>query len=152
MPITSANAPESILGRPNAGMAAYHGRLQSGGRTEKFSSEFDELNFFIAGRPIPPFWSKTGKTEGTRIGASVIQVYFVSPCQFVSGESERSLLLGPVPIRERAALKVEDEGLCRLVDRVRAKVADASLHNSFVLVPTGLAPKVSILLPSSRSV
>ena len=47
-------------------------------------------------------------------------------------------MLGPVPIRERAALKVEDEGLCRLVDRVRAKVADASLHNSFVLVRSSL--------------
>jgi len=57
-----------------------------------------------------------------------------APGQFVPCETERPLLISSGPIRKRTALKVEDEGFCRLVDRVPAKVADATLHNSFVLL------------------
>ena len=54
------------------------------------------------------------------------------------GDRYISGAVDPIPLRERCALNVVSHGLCRLVDRVRAKIGDDSLHNSLVLVRSTL--------------
>jgi hypothetical protein len=49
--------------------------------------------------------------------------------QFVPNDGERSLLIDPVPVRERTALDVQVQHMIRLVDRIRTKEAEQSLNN-----------------------
>jgi len=58
----------------------------------------------------------------------------VGPLHFVPGKSQESLLISLVPIRERTALDVKVKRMIHLADRVRAKVAEGSLHNCFVFL------------------
>src|SRR5271165_3439649 len=58
----------------------------------------------------------------------------VDPFHFVLCKGQKSLLISPFPIRERTALNVNVERTIRITDRVRTKVAEDSLHNSFVLL------------------
>ena len=55
-----------------------------------------------------------------------------TPLQFVARDTKGAFLINPVPIRERTALNVDGHGLCRLVDRVGAKVGKASLDDGLV--------------------
>jgi hypothetical protein len=43
--------------------------------------------------------------------------------QFIPNDRERSLLIDPVPIRERTALDVQVQHMIRLVDRIHTKEA-----------------------------
>src|ERR1700724_3819459 len=58
----------------------------------------------------------------------------VDPFHFVLCKGQKSLLISPFPIREGTVLNVNVKRTIRITDRVRAKVAEDSLHNSFVLL------------------
>src|SRR4029450_7678978 len=54
--------------------------------------------------------------------------------QFVTGEGERSLLFGPIPIGERGGLDLEGNDLVRRVDGYSAEVGDAPLDDRLVFL------------------
>src|ERR1700726_3259275 len=58
----------------------------------------------------------------------------VDPFHFVLCKGQKSLLISSFPIRERTVLNVNVERTIRITDRVRAKIAEDSPHNSFVLL------------------
>src|SRR6516165_9993793 len=58
----------------------------------------------------------------------------VDPIHFVSCKGQKSVLISPTPIRVRTALNVNVERTTRINERVRTKVAEDSLHNTFVLL------------------
>jgi hypothetical protein len=58
----------------------------------------------------------------------------VNPFHFVLCKGQKSLLISSFPIRERTILNVDVERTIRLIDRIRTKVAEDSLANSFVLL------------------
>src|ERR1700722_6048183 len=58
----------------------------------------------------------------------------VDPLHFVILKGQKSLLISPFPIRERAALNVNVERMIRINERVGAKIAEDSLHHSFGLL------------------
>src|SRR6266571_4651 len=57
--------------------------------------------------------------------------------QFVTGEGERSLLFGSVPIGERGGLDLEGNGLVRRVDGYGAEVGDAPPDDRLVFLRSG---------------
>ncbi len=54
--------------------------------------------------------------------------------QFVTGDGERALLFGSVPLGEQRGLDLEGEGLVRRVDGDGAKVGDAPLDDGLVFL------------------
>src|SRR5580704_1933562 len=58
----------------------------------------------------------------------------IDPFHFVLRKGQKSLLISPLPIRERTVLNVNVERTIRITDRVRTKITEDSLHNSFVLL------------------
>jgi hypothetical protein len=66
---------------------------------------------------------------------------WVGPPEFVSRQSDSSLLLLPLCVRVVTCLDIPDEGF--VVDRVRARVRDDSLHRRFVFLGSTLVTVVS---------
>ena len=54
--------------------------------------------------------------------------------QFVSRERENTFLIAPIPIRERTAHDVNDNGTIRLAHRICAKVSYRALRCCFVFL------------------
>src|SRR5262245_53475005 len=52
--------------------------------------------------------------------------------QFIPRDRNRSLLFGPVPVRVRTTLDVQNERMIRFVDRVSAESGNATLYRGFV--------------------
>ena len=53
---------------------------------------------------------------------------------FVARDRHRSLLIGPVPIRKRAAFNAKVKGMIRLIDRVGAKVRNGTMYRRLILI------------------
>ena len=71
-----------------------------------------------------------GSFEDIQSGSRSERRSWSTPLQFVARDSEGTFLIDPVPIRERAALNMDGNGVILLANRVRAEVGKASLHDA----------------------
>jgi hypothetical protein len=58
----------------------------------------------------------------------------VGVLHFVARDRYGSLLIGPVPIRKRAAFDVKDKCMIRLIDGVGAKVRNGALYHRLIFI------------------
>ena len=71
-----------------------------------------------------------GSFEDIQSGSRSERRSWSTPLQFVARDSVGTCLIDPVPIRERAALNMDGNGVILLANRVRAEVGKASLHDA----------------------
>jgi hypothetical protein len=69
-----------------------------------------------------------------QLGLPAARSSHVGVLQFVARDRYGSLLIGPVPIRKRAAFNVKVKGMIRFIDRVGAKVCNGALHRRLIFV------------------
>src|SRR5271166_2498691 len=109
-------------------------RRRSGSRSPGLSAKFRpglrtvQLEFFQkkAGCLFCPFPYQFGSPAARRSRVSVLH--------FVARERHGSFLIGPVPIRKRAAFNVKVKGMIRLIDRVGAKVRNGALYRRLIFI------------------
>src|SRR5215469_762134 len=79
-----------------------------------------------SGRLFCPFPYQLGLSAARRSRVGVLH--------FVARDRYGSLLIGPVPIRKRAAFDVKVKCMIRLIDGVGAKVRNGALYNSLIFI------------------
>jgi hypothetical protein len=79
-----------------------------------------------SGRLFCPFPYQLGLTAARRSRVGVLH--------FVARDRYRSLLVGPIPIRKRAAFDVKVKCMIRLIDGVGAVVRNGALHHRLIFI------------------
>src|SRR5437016_9497112 len=88
----------------------------------------------IPGRQSPGIGARLLGSLESHLGGSTDRGSRHGVLHIIACDRDRSSLLGPVPVRERTLLDVEDDGAVCLIDRVSAGVGDGALHRGLVLL------------------